>query len=556
MTAANVWDELTPEPKRDRYGRYLITPAAGGKATAHTRATTIAKTLSDQGSLIGWKQRMTALGLAARPDLMAQVQAADSDDRKTLNRLVDDAAEAGGASARANLGTALHSFVEQINHGRDVTIPAEWQSTIDAYRRSLADHGLEVVAGLVERIVVLPVEPTPIAGTFDLAVMHPSWDRPRIADLKTGSSVNYGVGEWAVQLAIYAHAETMWSPADDTHTPMPDVDPDRAVIFHAPAGDGTCTVYDLDIAAGWPQVQVCLDVRDWRKRGRKLLEPMGASTPPRHAEPPAEGYATAIVDDRVAHLTGRLRALAEHAPDAMSRVAAAWPAGAPTLKAHTAGDATLTVDQLDVIDQLVTGAETTTEAPFGSDTNPAGRLSKSDPRVADLRDRVGALPSDLQAQLAADLEHHGIPKLSSGKATVADLDAVVGLLDGLAEMHTERQRMAWAHLNTLPTVGNVLPSDLTAAAVDRLGDRADAYEAGWLQMDPRLGQLIPADDIVDRLVERFGGKRPALDAARFASQDLGERSPRSTADLIASVPLVARLAVTEASNPNPERPNP
>ena len=32
MTDA-VWDELAPEPSRDRWGRYLITPAAGGKAT-------------------------------------------------------------------------------------------------------------------------------------------------------------------------------------------------------------------------------------------------------------------------------------------------------------------------------------------------------------------------------------------------------------------------------------------------------------------------------------------------------------------------------------------
>src|SRR5574338_583746 len=65
--------EMRPEPKRDRYGRYLIPHPDTGKETAWTRATTFAKTVSDTFGLTKWELRMVSLGLAKRPDLLAQV---------------------------------------------------------------------------------------------------------------------------------------------------------------------------------------------------------------------------------------------------------------------------------------------------------------------------------------------------------------------------------------------------------------------------------------------------------------------------------------------------
>ena len=45
----------------DRYGRYLITPAEGGKPVTHTRATTLGGTNGDQRTLNMWKLRTAAL---------------------------------------------------------------------------------------------------------------------------------------------------------------------------------------------------------------------------------------------------------------------------------------------------------------------------------------------------------------------------------------------------------------------------------------------------------------------------------------------------------------
>ncbi len=59
----SVYDELNAaamEPKRDRYGRYVIIPATGGKAKSYTRATTIAETLDDRYNLELWKMRQVA----------------------------------------------------------------------------------------------------------------------------------------------------------------------------------------------------------------------------------------------------------------------------------------------------------------------------------------------------------------------------------------------------------------------------------------------------------------------------------------------------------------
>ena len=75
-----------PEPKRDRYGRYLI----AGKP--YTRATTIADTLDDRYNLEKWGNRMVAKGLANRADLHALASTLDVDKNKgEFNKLCETA---------------------------------------------------------------------------------------------------------------------------------------------------------------------------------------------------------------------------------------------------------------------------------------------------------------------------------------------------------------------------------------------------------------------------------------------------------------------------------
>src|ERR1044071_2355859 len=101
-----------PEPAeekvpRDHWGRPKIRQP-DGRLVAYTRCTTYVGCMEDQYMINLWRQRLVATGLADRPDLLLSV-AAHRNDRNALNRIVEQAAEAGKASAPANVGTALHA---------------------------------------------------------------------------------------------------------------------------------------------------------------------------------------------------------------------------------------------------------------------------------------------------------------------------------------------------------------------------------------------------------------------------------------------------------------
>lgn len=255
-----------PEPRRDNYGRYLIVPANGGKPRAYTRATTWAKALDDMEGLINWSMRMTARGLVERPDLYAQVAACRPDD-KQLKALVEDAKEAGGGSAGRNVGSALHAFTERVDLGEDVTVPDPWKADVDAYKAALHRHRLKVRRDLIERVVVL--EELGVAGTFDRVYVCETTGRLVIGDVKTGQSLDFSRLSIAVQLALYAHADTIYDLNTEHHEPMIDVDKGTALVVHLPSGQGRCEIVEFDIAEGWKYAQLAGLVRSARAHGRR-----------------------------------------------------------------------------------------------------------------------------------------------------------------------------------------------------------------------------------------------------------------------------------------------
>jgi len=262
-----------PTIERDRWGRPMIAPPQplGAKPVGYTRATTVAKALDNTAGLMLWKQRMTLLGLVARPDLRIAAAATDASDSKALNRLAEEAADAGGASAAATTGTALHAFTERLDRGLDVGhVPAEHTGDLDAYQRLTTDIGWTVRH--VEQFTVL--DAYRVAGTADRIVeIDGRW---YVADLKTGASVGFH-HSWAVQFAIYAHG----MPYDiEARRRMPwDVVPDidRAIVIHLPAGKGTAAAYWIDIAAGWEAFRLATQARKWLAR-RDLLTPYASPT--------------------------------------------------------------------------------------------------------------------------------------------------------------------------------------------------------------------------------------------------------------------------------------
>lgn len=255
------------DPKRRKYGRPLVLkPGAkpGDKLTAYTRCTTYAGTLDDTFKLGQWQQRMVALGLSARSDLLLAV-AAHADDRDKLDELCDRAREAASATAAATTGTALHALTERLDRGLELgPMPADAERDVRAYERATS----ALTALYIERFLVN--DDLKVGGTPDRVVEFQG--RNYIADLKTGG-IEYGALKIAMQLAMYAHSR-LYDVATGRRTDLPDVDQERAIVIHLPAGTGECTLHWIDIRAGWGAIETARDVRSWRNRARSMLAPL------------------------------------------------------------------------------------------------------------------------------------------------------------------------------------------------------------------------------------------------------------------------------------------
>ena len=241
------------EIDRDRYGRPLVVPPKGGKAIAYTRATTIANSLDDASALVAWKMRMAAIGLTTRPDILLSISAAQ-EDKMAVNSLIEDAMQVAGANKAANIGTALHSFAERLDLGQDLgVISDEWVSDIKAY-----EHATKILSNkFIEQFSVL--DKYKIAGTPDRVVEYKG--ELFIADIKTGR-VDHP-NNIAIQLAIYANG-LPYDSGTATRGTWGEVNKDKAIIIHLPAGTGTCKLMWIDIKEGFKGLQLAMKARQWR----------------------------------------------------------------------------------------------------------------------------------------------------------------------------------------------------------------------------------------------------------------------------------------------------
>lgn len=251
-------DQFTQaEIPRDRWGRPMIMPAKGTKRIPYRRTTTYVGCLDDMNGLMKWQARQVAYGMGQRNDLVLAAAAARPDDKKILGEIAEKAKDAAKSSAAADIGTALHSFTERIDRGEPLgNVPAEYRADLDAYKR--ATEAIEWVGIETFRVH----DEWQVAGTADRIGRFPFSDRLVIADIKTGS-IDYP-HKMAMQLAMYARM-TPYDIATDKRTTDPgDIDLNRGVIIHLPAGKGECTLYEIDLAKGWGACLIARKVWDWR----------------------------------------------------------------------------------------------------------------------------------------------------------------------------------------------------------------------------------------------------------------------------------------------------
>ena len=281
-----------------------MVPPDGGKPVGYTRATTVAKTLDDGGGLIPWKATATVVGTLRRPGILASWQAligehpdpwyGSQESKGRCKKLVEQAAEAGGSTDRADIGTALHALIEQAvasGWAQTPILQPGMQADIDAYRRTLDTAGIIIDPTHVEAVVVL--DQYSVAGTSDnLSIFVPGYGHV-VGDLKTGADLKYSWQAIAIQLAIYANSSNVYrqgAAADgsaDERLPMPDISKEWGLVIHLPAGEARCELHLVDLVAGWEAFKLSMSTRAWRTR-KDVAKPLVLTAAPATAIMPAE----------------------------------------------------------------------------------------------------------------------------------------------------------------------------------------------------------------------------------------------------------------------------
>lgn len=505
------------EIKRDHLGRYLLPDPTTGQERSWQRTTTFIKLLANQYNINKWRLRMAAMGLAARPDLLALASSIldpeSKDGKNDLNNLVDQAIEAAGASTGANLGTALHQLTEAVDLGHDVVAPTpELQAKIDDYRSTLERHNLEIIDNYIE-CVILNTD-FDVGGTADRFVRCPD-GAVRVLDLKTSKTMDFGHAEFSMQLACYATAHGIYNGSD--WDPMPaDLDLSVGYVVHLPSQlDEPCVVYSADIDYGYRACVLAVDVREVQRR-KDLLRPLLTAQQTTIATPPAD-------DERRLAVLRRCRSLDVERKEQMRTQ---WPTDVPGLTGeHRHTDAEL--DAIESVLDLIDGSRV-----------PAA--------VADeLLNRMKALPGDLFLAVEATAKGEGVPHVERGwsEAHAERLEELTTAAENeQAERHMQRVKslsviddedtyVAVAAMANVPRI-DLASSRLDDLAHERIMALAELYDV--------CGTLEPAAEVV---IDHAGGKKQLSAAARAVAKRHGLDCPRSAAE-VAEQPVLAALALT------------
>ena len=401
-----VMKEVAAPVRRNGRGAYLVCPPGTSKPVGYSRATSISSLLDDTGFLKDWGQRMTALGLAGRPDLFDDLKNQDPTDTTAINSICRAALEASGANTRRDLGTLIHTYFERSCIDPAFETPEPYAADIAAIHAAISAAGYRLRPEFSEMVLVL--DEHKIAGTADSVLERISDGALFIADLKTGRTLH--PLNHAIQLAIYARADAIYrqGPAtdgsEDVRLPMPEVSQETAIIIHCQPESAHCDLHELDIAAGAEALDVCIDVRGWRNAkllkkiegGGIVISPAALSVPSTEgssstaaagepsvgiidveesagrkaagARPGAPSSSTSdtslqMLQARTGWILDRIDAI--KAAGHVNELGLAWPPRIATPKMLREGEGTWVSDDIDAIDGALTGVEAVNELSLG-----------------------------------------------------------------------------------------------------------------------------------------------------------------------------------------------
>lgn len=291
MPDESAWDFMIP---RDRYNRPIIVNP-DGENEPYTRVSTFCSTLSDTTGIAKWKLRHLAVAMGRYSDLGAMAAGLSYDDDKAdIDEAIETALDRIGLNAKANYGTAVHTFTEPGRDFDNVPDPS-MRADVEAYDALIKALGITVV----ETETFIVNDALRCAGTFDHIYEVPAglveratdgnanrmnYDRPirLIGDKKTGQ---LHMHEHALQLAVYATG-SRYNPSTAERAPL-DVSQRWGLTIHVPRGEGTAFAYLTDLAMGRAAAELALSVRAWRKGPEGLatvLTPLSVDLAPAKAE--------------------------------------------------------------------------------------------------------------------------------------------------------------------------------------------------------------------------------------------------------------------------------
>lgn len=266
--------------------RKMPDPLDGVRKT-FTRASKFGGVIADDYTLVEWKIAMAVLGTAKNRDIYAMANAEPMPTENMEDRpkgwwlpwatYGHEAMDAVRASSGAHLGTAIHSWVDQIEAGtiRMRDIPEEWREHVKAHLRVHKENGMKYIPEMRERLIVNRGLHKGVSGKFDALRGHTS-GAFIIDDTKTGKNAPMGLDEIAVQLAIYANAEYFWTPEahNSVHGYLPapvDIHKKIATVTWVPVNNpDRADVIPIDIEAGWEAAQQVAKILEYRNRSKRV----------------------------------------------------------------------------------------------------------------------------------------------------------------------------------------------------------------------------------------------------------------------------------------------
>lgn len=268
------------EPEFGRYGHYKLPSVTHtGEEAEFPRVTTVGKVLDDTSGLERWSARKALVGIKKYPEILDAFDADNEDDRDMramIDRVFNVAKDAAGAGDAAVFGTAVHAWAEAVDLGVCTVdeVPNELRAHVAAYVKACRNCGLTPVPEYVERIVYNPV--TGSAGRID-RIMRMSDGTLVVVDVKTASSLNYGMLPISVQLSQYAFGAYLLSEDGTTWEEMPEgLHQEYALVAHVPstpaarAGGVHCDIVVVDLDAGYENMELAVKVKEARARSRQL----------------------------------------------------------------------------------------------------------------------------------------------------------------------------------------------------------------------------------------------------------------------------------------------